>query len=67
MITVNGRYPSEKVFFDRRSMTAEIMHVSKDGASIRIDNNVHADFWMEVHLNREELENLLAKMNEAEG
>lgn len=67
MITVNGRYPGPQApVLHRNNMTSDIMHVTKDTVTVRLDDRSNLAFWLEVGFDRQDLEDMLRQMNEAD-
>lgn len=63
---INGRYPYKQgTSLRTTNMIIELSNLSKDSISIRIDDKVNSDFWMEIGLNRKEIEEMLYKMDES--
>jgi hypothetical protein len=67
MITVNGRYPGQAApVLHRNNMLSDIMHVTKDTVTVRLDDRANLAFWMEVGFDRKDLEDMLRQMDAAE-
>jgi CBS-domain-containing membrane protein len=64
-IVVNGRYPHHGGRFDKNQITVDDF-ASKMGVTIRIDDANNLDFWLEVNISQNKLEQLLQKTKEAE-
>lgn len=66
MMTINGRYPHKPSVLHSGNMILESCTPSKDHICIRVDDRNNPDFWIEIGLEREDLEDMLCKMDEAE-
>lgn len=67
MITVNGRYPGTSApVLHRNDMLAEVQHVTKETATLRLDDRTNLAFWMEIGFDRADLEEILRQMDAAE-
>jgi hypothetical protein len=67
MITVNGRYAGISApKLSPANMTTEIIHVSKNSATLRVDDRSNLDFWLEANFDREDLIEMLRQMDESE-
>lgn len=61
---VVGRYPKGSSILNQHNMEVS-SYTSGDYVVIRVDDEQNSDFWLEITLSREQLKEILLKMNKA--
>ena len=65
MVTVEGRYPHSASPLRSKNISCEIINVSEFGAILRLDDVRNPDMWLNIHMEREDVVDIIRQMDEA--